>query len=399
MIRTLWMKTAYIIILIAAALFAVLYLGSFSVILLCILLILPVIFWLSLWYIRFSLDVSIETDSALSHRNMPQFIKLVVKNKSFLPVGKAAAMLVCSGISINKNISATVSFPIPARNVTTVQIRFSAPHCGLTDIKLKYLQITDYIRLFSRKIRYSSETSVLILPCAAEINYELNIPCSPSDEESCIYSKLRPGNDPSEIYRIREYRPGDMPKRIHWKLSSRTDTTWVKEYSLPISQRAAVLVDYSFSPSIPADLMDIALDAAYSISMALIKQEIPVVIYWVSGQSGKILWNEVLSAADLNGCFSALLSHKPVNESDELLKQSSDLTAVHSTNALYYCTPRFDLSEIKSYFRTFKENRLHVITSESSSMQDVPYKNIIFVREGTISEDLRTLSSMEVKHE
>lgn len=399
MIRTLWMKAAYIIILIAAALFSVLYLGSFSVVLLGVLIILPFILQLSLLYIRFNLNVHIETGTSLYHRKKSQTVKLIVQNKGFLPVGKAGALVVFSGSSINDKIPVSVMFPIPANNITTVQLTVAAQHCGYNDIEIKYLQITDYIRLFSHKLRYLSNVSVMVLPSAAEINYTLDISCSPSDEESSIYSKLRPGDDPSEVYRIREYRPGDMPKRIHWKLSSRTDTTWVKEYSLPISQKAALLIDYSCQTSETADLMDVALDAAYSLSLALVKQEVPTTIYWVSSKSDKIMWNEVNSQADINSCFTALLSNSPVERAEELLKQSSDIMAIHSTNALYYCTHHYDEQEINSYFRTFKENHLRVITSDNASVNDPKYKNIIFVRDGHIAEDMRSLSSLEVKHE
>ncbi|MGN0630022.1 MAG: DUF58 domain-containing protein [Ruminococcus sp.] len=314
-------------------------------------------------------------------------------------MGKAAALIVFSGAAINDKIPVSVSFPIPAKNTTTVQFNISVPHCGLNNITLKHLQLTDYIRLFSQKAHYNAETSVFVFPSAVDLNYTLNIPCSPSDEESNIYSKLRPGDDPSEVYRIREYRPGDMPKRIHWKLSSRTDTTWIKEYSLPISQRAAILLDYSYLNSSSVDLMDIALDAAYSLARALVKQEIPTTIYWISSQSDKIIWNDVNSDADINSCFTTLLSQIPTSESDELLKQSSELIAIHSTNALYYCTYRYDIQEIKRFFRTFKENHIYVITSECSAMQELPLKNIIFVRNGIIAEDMRKLSNLEAEHE
>lgn len=399
MIRTIWMKVAYIVILIISAIFAVLYLGSFSVLLLGVLIILPVLLQISLWYIRFNLDVNIETGTALCHRKKNQTIKLIVKNKGFLPVGKAGALVVFSGASTKDKIPVSVSFPIPAKNTATIQITVSAQHCGLNEIEIKHLQITDYIRLFSHKLHNPSRASVMVLPYASDINYSLDIPCSPSDEESSIYSKLRPGDDPSEVYRIREYRPGDVPKRIHWKLSSRTDTTWVKEYSLPISRKAAVLIDYSYSSSFSADLMDISLDAAYSLSLALVKQEVPTTIYWVSGQSNKIMWNEVHSPSDINSCFTAILSHDPSSEPEELLKQGSEIMAIHSTNALYYCTYRYDLKEIESYFRTFKENHIHVLTSDCTSSHESPFRNVIFIRDGSIADDLKKLSDLEVKYE
>ena len=42
-----------------------------------------------------------------------------------------------------------------------------------------------------------------------------------------------PGNDFSEIYSLRGYEPGDDVKRIHWKLTEKTDEVLVREGSRP----------------------------------------------------------------------------------------------------------------------------------------------------------------------
>lgn len=396
MIRTFWMKIAYAIVLIASMLFSVLYLGEFSVLLLCILVFIPVFLYISLWYMKFNIEIAIKTPVTSCHRNKPQVIHLIVKNKGFLPISKASALVICSNAYTNESLPISITFPIPARNVTTAEIRITIPHCGLTEVRLKYLQFTDYIRLFGKKIRSGSSASILTLPIGTELGYKLKVPSSITDEESNVYSKLRAGDDPSEVYRIREYQPGDVQKRIHWKLSSRTDTIWVKEYSQPIKQRAAILIDYSSYDNITSDIMDNTLEAAYSLSMALIKQEIPTIIYWISDESRNLVWNEIYSIANLNDCFSSLLSHLPVSNSDELLKQTADLISIHSTNTIYYCTPGFDLQGIKSSCKAFQNNHTYVITSQHQQEQEYLDENIIFVREETIPEDLKKLSSMEV---
>ena len=40
--------------------------------------------------------------------------------------------------------------------------------------------------------------------------------------ESDSYSTIKGGDDPSEVFAIREYREGDRLQRIHWKLSYET---------------------------------------------------------------------------------------------------------------------------------------------------------------------------------
>ena len=48
------------------------------------------------------------------------------------------------------------------------------------------------------------------------------------------YEKDRKGEDASEIYDVREYRAGDRMQKVHWKLSAREDTIYIKEFSYPL---------------------------------------------------------------------------------------------------------------------------------------------------------------------
>ena len=52
--------------------------------------------------------------------------------------------------------------------------------------------------------------------------------------ESEDYSKERGGDDPSEVFKIRDYQPGDKLRSIHWKLTAKTDEMMVREQSLPL---------------------------------------------------------------------------------------------------------------------------------------------------------------------
>lgn len=48
------------------------------------------------------------------------------------------------------------------------------------------------------------------------------------------HAQDRGGDDPSEVFQIREYRPGDKMCSIHWKLSAKADDWMVCEQSLPL---------------------------------------------------------------------------------------------------------------------------------------------------------------------
>ncbi|MDD6268747.1 MAG: DUF58 domain-containing protein [Oscillospiraceae bacterium] len=392
------MKILYIFILLIVLLFSVLYLGDFSVLLLLILLVLPVFLWLSIIYIKLCIDISLKSNNDSLKRNNPRKIQLIVDNNGFLPVGKAVACVICSNIMTGEKAPVYLIFPIPARNTTTIEFTITIPHCGITEISLQNLIYTDYIRLFKKKIKSNSSVSVLTLPSGKVLNYKINIPYSKSDDEGSIYSRIRSGDDPSEVYRIREYQPGDVQKRIHWKLSCRTDTVWVKEYSLPIRKKAAILIDYSFSGNYSADVIDTVLETAYTLSSALIKQEIPAAIYWFSSKTNKIVWNEIHSVSELNDCFAAILSNIPVNSSRQFIVQAADLIELHSNNAIYYCTPDYCNENIQKLNNIFRKNCIYILTADFEK-RNLSGNNIVYVNEDSIEDNLKKLSEAEVKYE
>ncbi|MFQ9394507.1 MAG: DUF58 domain-containing protein [Lachnospiraceae bacterium] len=74
---------------------------------------------------------------------------------------------------------------------------------------------------------------VNVLPTIREIPVEVDPRTRQHMPDSDEYATDRKGEDVSEIYAIREYRPGDSMKAIHWKLSARTKHWMVKEFSFP----------------------------------------------------------------------------------------------------------------------------------------------------------------------
>lgn len=49
-----------------------------------------------------------------------------------------------------------------------------------------------------------------------------------SNEDSDRFSLYKKGDDPSEIFDIRDFKDGDRFQQIHWKLSSKTGHYMVK---------------------------------------------------------------------------------------------------------------------------------------------------------------------------
>lgn len=94
------------------------------------------------------------------------------------------------------------------------------------------------------------------------------------------YDEKRPGDDPSQIFQIREYREGDRMQRIHWKASARTSQLMVKDYSMPIGSGALVLFDLRVAEDAGMVFLDQAVEYGLAILQGFLNQEYPPRAAW-----------------------------------------------------------------------------------------------------------------------
>ena len=138
--------------------------------------------------------------------------------------------------------------------------------CGAISVTVRSVRLRDLMGITSvrKKVGFSTRITVLpaILPVppSIESNYVYNA-------ESSVFSREKPGDDPSEIFMLREYRDGDRHNLIHWKLSGRSDNFIVRELSKPVGSRILIMADTGSCRS--AEGADRVLEAAASVSCSL----------------------------------------------------------------------------------------------------------------------------------
>lgn len=124
--------------------------------LLCLLQIVPIFLYLISWYLRCRLHITLLNGSGRMYRGQAHTVILSVEQKGILPIGSATATLVCTNLLSGQSEQMRLCFPIPARNTVQIAVQVIPEHCGMTQIQLAELQIWDYMRLWSRKIRRSA---------------------------------------------------------------------------------------------------------------------------------------------------------------------------------------------------------------------------------------------------
>lgn len=131
--------------------------------------------------------------------------------------------------------------------------------------------------------------------------------------ESDIYDSFRAGDDASEIFRIREYRSGDSPKNIHWKLSAKKEEWMVRENSRQLS--CAVILFWDFAPVGKGKQqpgIDAFLSLAFSVSFALMEQGCPHFAVWYCKKEEDVVRMRIDDEESLYEFFLAMMSEEPV---------------------------------------------------------------------------------------
>ena len=189
----------------------------------------------------------------------------------------------------------------PRRQV--FQHQLSSRTCGRVVCQVDRLWACDYLGLFALPVRRPRGLSATFWPTVYPLELEVRESSIP-DSEGERYSQKKPGDDPTELFALRDYREGDRLSRIHWKLSQKMGRTLVKELGLPLSDHLLFLLDLN-GGGLEADLL---LDALASLSSALTEGEHAHRVAFWDGAAQKLQCREVTQPEDLLPLWQEVLA-------------------------------------------------------------------------------------------
>lgn len=268
------MFITYIILTIFIGIFHILYKGDLSFIILAFLIALPAVMFIILAIQVRLLRINVSSDNAVSERGKAATVRVILHNRSVLPIAACKISLKYRCVYM-ADVSAkptdekyTITIPVKQSTTETVSISLTPDHCGVVEFCIKSIKITDFLgfSFLFRKIGFADR--IVVLPNAFPMSGSLENGIV-SGSESNIFSTVKSGDDPSEIFQLREYRDGDRHNRIHWKLSSRSESFIVKELSQPVNSKILVLCDFSGCGE--ADSTDMIFDMAMTLSSFFIR--------------------------------------------------------------------------------------------------------------------------------
>lgn len=192
--------------------------------------------------------------------------------------------------------------------------------CGETYIECQNIWIFDLFKLFRIRGKNPGTVRTVIYPETVDIRVELdkNMTGAPQDEGMI---QNRKGNDPSEIFDIREYVPGDDIRSIHWKLSSKTDTLILKEASDPSHYNAVIIPDFGceqLGDTVSVREVNAAVGIGAAVAQQFIMKGVPFCIAF-PGRNGLHL-TEIRNKSDYQKMLTQWLAFRIQDNSGDGLK-------------------------------------------------------------------------------
>lgn len=222
---------------------------------------------------------------------------LSAKNRSGLPVPRLTVHLetknLFTGAFMRKKVSlngVTKHTPIPFQADTA--------HCGLLELKVTRLRVYDYLGLFSVRRPLPETVRILVEPLPVDPG-PLNLPEGQGQRKPS--SPTSPKGH-SEDYDLREYRPGDPMRSVHWKLSSKWDELIVKEGIDQLMPLPLLTLDHFGT----AEEFDHALDRLMGFCHALLAVQRPHAVLWL--RRNEPCLHVISSEKELKDCLIALCS-------------------------------------------------------------------------------------------
>ena len=158
------------------------------------------------------------------------------------------------------------------QNQGSYYVPLDTGHCGSYLCRVEKPRVYDYLGLFWIPVRRSEAVKTLVRP----------VPQAPAKLPNLSQFLLRrlkpkPGGGFSEEHELRDYRPGDNLRDIHWKLSVKTDRLIVREAQEPV--RGLTLLTFDLRGD--EETVDSTLSQLVWLSQWLCDHDTPHQILWL----------------------------------------------------------------------------------------------------------------------
>lgn len=223
--------TTFILGMIFTLYIAVLYKSSGLLFLLYTEFFIGIVLFIIDFVIYAKINISLETDYTVCKDGQIGF-NLNIENRSFFPSGRISIIIICTDSYTMKHKKFTIEQWCSGRKKEIKKCKFKGNDWDIMSgkyiISVKKVSVYDYLGFFRIVKRMGSKigmTQIIPVTEGEEVKFT-NTLCEEIDTIINV-EKDKSG----EFDHVREYIVGDKLRNIHWKLSSKSEDIYVKEFT------------------------------------------------------------------------------------------------------------------------------------------------------------------------
>ncbi len=310
----------YLMALLAVGLLSILYNTYYMGIIFLTVLVIPFIMFAQLSYIYGRLKVDLVSVIHVAKKGEIVPVSVQIDNPTVFPISRIQLYMTYKNSYSMQQYRKDYLVSVDANTKTSVIFNLYSEYAGNLEISLKNIRIYDYLKLFSLRKKKAKLLTVAVLPVYYELPQKLFSSLHTDILESDCYSAVKSGDDPSEVFSIREYREGDRQQRIHWKLSRKQNQLMIKEFSEPLNCSILLFVDLCMPANINRMVfMDAILECALSLSYSFLVSGQMHYFAWYSEKHGTCTRIRVSQEKDLFEALDGLLHVMPYSPATDAL--------------------------------------------------------------------------------
>lgn len=296
---------SYVFVTLATLYTGILYGSSSFIMLFLVELLLPLGLLLTTLPARKGIRVQLRLPITVAEKGKKTPVEILIRNQVFWPVGRIAVQVTCTFPMSRKKQKTWFYGRVAPGDVDSPglgKIRAEYDPVCVGGVRMEITQVKCYdllgflaLPLPKKQWRQLRADTLLVLPNISEVPIYVSRQCRDFAGESEEFSKERGGDDPSEIFQIRDYQPGDKLRSVHWKLSAKTEELMVRENSLPLGCPVVFYLDLHQIPSREssrgkkgAGREEGYLQIAASICQAMVREGCRHYLVWFERESGDI---------------------------------------------------------------------------------------------------------------
>lgn len=263
---------------------------------------------ITLWIRRRGTRVELQIPVPVAEKEKPVQVQIHVSDGRYLFTGPLTICMSCTSYFTGQKEKYMLTLDQDSKHQNVNIYEIFGNSCGKMSVNIDRIQIWDYFHFLGLTKKAALSREITFLPQIYETSVVVSEAVRHFAGETEEDEPEAAGNDHSQIYQIRPYRPGDRIQRIHWKMTARNDEIYVREDGEPICLAVGIFLDF-YAPfeALKRD-MEALIEAGLSISNELLEQKCAHFIVWYDLRGKRLCKQRIMKVEDIYEVMGYLVS-------------------------------------------------------------------------------------------